>query len=929
MLYPHIETEISEKIINTQEYGMEKKNNKLFVIIAVCLVAVAVILSVFLLRGCGEENNESNTDVSVNTEISETVSNTDISTEISTDEVSAEESTPEESLPVDHTHEYADTWSSNETDHWHECECGDKSDIANHAFGEWETTKEATEDATGSKKHTCSVCGYEETATIPMLSHTHSYSKESSSNETDHWYECACGDKSGVTSHTYGDWTVTKEATEETEGSKYHTCSGCGYKETVKIPVLSHTHKYGDWKNNATSHWKECSCGDKSEMSAHGYGDWVTIKDATCTETGTKKHTCTNCSHSETTIIVVIAHSYGDWKNNATSHWKECSCGDKSQLSSHTYGAWTTTKEATCTETGTKKHTCTACSHSETTVIVVIAHVYGDWKYDGADHWKECECGAVSEKANHTYTSVVTPPTESEQGYTTHTCSKCSYSYVDSYTDPVVVSYSEGLQYRANNLHSTCIITGIGTCKDTDLKIPPVIDGYKVIEISSLAFSHCTSLTSITIPNSVTTIGDSAFYNCTSLTSVTIPDGVTSIGWNAFSDCTSLTSVIIPNSVTTIGSEAFSNCGDLTYNTYDNAYYLGNSSNPYVVLVKTKNTNIASCIIHPNTRIIYNYAFASCANLTNINIPERVTTIGKYAFYGCTDLVSVDMPDGVSSVAVAFYGCNNLTYNTYDNAYYLGNSSNPYVVLVESKNDNITRCTIHPDTKVIANSAFAYCANLTNIIIPDGVVTIGDAAFLNCTGVTGISIPNSVTTIGRGAFEYCTSLTDIDIPDGVTVIDEFAFSNCTRLTNVIVPNGVTIIGDCAFAGCTALADITIPDSVIKIGGNAFNYCISLARINIPDGIALIDGSAFCRCYKLTNVTIPDSVTFIHEYAFYECTGLTKVTIPSSVTTIYNNAFGGCANLTDVYYSGSESDWNKINIAPENTSLINAKIHFNS
>ena len=233
-----------------------EKNNKPLIIISVCLAIAVVVLSLVLfLREFGDDNNESSTDVSVNTEISETVSNTDIST----DEVSAEESTPEESLPVEHTHAYADTWSSNETDHWYECECGDKTDIANHTFGEWETTKEATEDATGSKNH---------------------------------------------------------------------SCSECGYKETVTIPVLSHTHNYSDWKNNATSHWKECECSDKSQLSSHTYGEWETTKEATCTITGTKKHTCTACGYSETATISVIAHSYGDWKNDDANHWKECKCGN-------------------------------------------------------------------------------------------------------------------------------------------------------------------------------------------------------------------------------------------------------------------------------------------------------------------------------------------------------------------------------------------------------------------------------------------------------------------------------------------------------------------------------------------------------------------------------------------------------------------------
>ena len=615
---------------------MEKKNNKLFVIIVVCLVAVAVILSVFLLRGCEEENNESNTDVSVNIEISETVSNTDISTEISTDEVSAEESTPEESLPVDHTHEYADTWSS---------------------------------------------------------------------NETDRWYECACGDKSGVTSHTYGDWTVTKESTEETEGSKYHTCSACGYKETVKIPVLSHTHKYGDWKNNATSHWTECECGDKSQLSSHTYGDWVTTKDATCTETGTKKHTCTACGYVETATIPVIAHTYGDWKSNATSHWKEC------------------------------------------------------------------KCGAVSEKASHTYTSVVTDPTEAEKGYTTHTCDKCGYSYKDSYTDPVITTYSEGLRYTVNDDGVTCTITGIGTCTDTDLKIPPEIDGYRVTIIGRKALDN-TKITSVTIPDSVTDIGECAFEGCTSLTSVTIPDSVTTIGGHAFCSCRKLKSV----------------------------YYQGDIE----------------------------------------------------------DWLSISLKD-------------------YD--------SNP-------------------------------CGNGANL-------------YFNNKLVTNVIIPDSVTTIGKYAFYRCRSFTSATIGNGVTTIGESAFNKCTSLTNVTIANSVTTIDYSAFSECTKLASITIPDSVTSIGAGAFVYCSSLTSVTIGNSVTMIGWSVFEGCTSLTSVIIPDSVTTIGRSAFQSCTSLTSITIPDSVTEIYENAFADCPKLTDVYYTGSESDWNNINIGSNNSYLTNATIHYNS
>ena len=601
---------------------MEKKNNKLIIIIAVCLaIAVVVFALVWFLGGSGEDSNESSTDVSVNTEISETVSETEMS-----DEVSEEVSEPEESIPEDHTHEYADTWASNETDHWYECSCGDKSDIANHAFG---------------------------------------------------------------------DWTITKAATETETGSKYHICSACSYKETVKIPVLSHT------------------------------------------------------------------HAFGDWKSNSTSHWKECECGEKSVFSSHTYGAWTTTKEASCTATGTKKHTCTACGYSETATIPKLNHTYGDWKYNETNHWKECKCGAVSEKVTHTYTNVVTDPTETEQGYTTHTCNKCGYSYKDSYTDPVVTSYSEGLEYEVNDDGVTCTITDIGTCKDTRLRIPPVIDGYIVTHIHYLAFSRCYSLTSVTIPDSVTSIGWNAFYECTSLTSITIPDSVTTIGENAFSNCTSITSVTIPGSVTSIG----------------------------------------------------NYAFSQCHSLINVTIGNGVTTIGDSAFSRCYSLTSVTVPDSVTRVKnAAFDFCTNLIFNTYDNGCYLGNDYNPYVVLVEAKNKNITRCTIHPDTKVISAGAFERCESLTAITIPDGVTYIDRSVFYYCTSLTAITIPDSVTTIGYRAFDECASLTSVTIGNSVTKIDEYAFYECTSLTSITIPDSVTSIGWNAFYNCTSLTSVTFKDT---------------------------------------------------------------------------------------------------------------------
>ena len=455
--------------------------------------------------------------------------------------------------------------------------------------------------------------------------------------------------------------------------------------------------------------------------------------------------------------------------------------------------------------------------------------------------------------------------------------------------------------------------------------------------IGEYAFAGCEGLTNITIPNNVTSIGNSAFRNCTGLTNITIPNNVTSIGGYTFYLCKGLTSVTIPSSVTSIGDLAFKQSGLTSINVPYGVTYIGEEA-----FAKCK--NMTSVTLPSTLKTISHLVFDECSSLTNITIPNSVTTLGNEVFEQ-TGLTSITIPSSVRSVGNGlFYQCTSLSSVTF---------AEPLGI------------------KTINTGTFAGCSALTSLTIPSGITAIGDGGIQDCRNLRTVTIPDTVVSIRHNTFYLDTSLTEVwcyaTNPPGLgnyafysigknptlyvpsESVTAYKNSNWANYFSTILPISTPVTYACqsidangqnynpalqeylyskriasnsgyttetealnlteiearGLEGKTNLTNLVnilsnFPN-LVKINNNAFRNCTNLRNVDIPRSVTYLGATAFEGCTSLENCYMDNSqIDKIHASTFVGCSALITVTLPSTLTYVGDWAFHNCGSLIGLY-----------------------------
>ena len=449
----------------------------------------------------------------------------------------------------------------------------------------------------------------------------------------------------------------------------------------------------------------------------------------------------------------------------------------------------------------------------------------------------------------------------------------------------------ENVSFAENSLLTSIELYAFG---GTNLQSVDIPEG--VTEIGVAGFATCPNLSNINLPSTLKTIGDGAFIECKNLSVVNFAENsqLQTICSQAFRGCNSLTNISLPASLKTIDTLAFAECEKLAV-----INFAKNSQLQTINYQAFSMTGITEIVFPASVEHIGTYAFAfTLLQKVSFEQGSKLYYLGDYPFLLCSELTELTLPSSltqiVGGVVLPYTFETNLSYNKYDNGYYLGNNENPYMILCSVIDRNISDIDIHYNCKFIAAYAFQDCVNLIELTIPSSVMQISYLAFRDCTNLKTVLFEDDsqMTSIdygifGNGYFYPIFQSVIPEIPEKVYIdqnlnIESIIFGDNSHLQS---------IAENAFEGLDTLLEIDFGNnSQLKtIVDNLFVDCVNLKNITIPEGVTSIGSSAFRDCSNLTEITLPSTLQTIGDWAFSNCSSLTSVTIESE--DIYRVATG--------------------------------------
>ena len=808
--------------------------------------------------------------------------------------------------------------------------------------------------------------------------------------EERHCYDCyAYETRTAYKTGHSGEWTVTKEATCSTNGEKQRVCDVCGTWEKNTI-YKSHL-DFGDWyvieqptcTENGIRERRCGACGqtERSTIIRTGHSmEWEVISEANCTQDGLRLGTCTECGQQENGVIKMLGH---DMKGGSCVEPSQCTRCGEFQYNDHVYGEpvliispdcerfgwnlstctvcgeeyWSSMnpndhtlgegiiiEEATCTEDGCERKFCDVCGKAFDCVIE--KHHRGDWTFVTEP---TCTTEGLRQKTctvcNEIFDSEVVPALNHDMLAATcfepSKCSRCSYTTGEplkhqiSYDNACVncgFAFSDYLSFSLTSDGDSYQVVGSTSPGrlPNKLLIPETYNGKPVTAIADNAFATFI-LQEVFLPSTIEYIGNNAFQNNFYLSAVYFGYGsqLKTIGDYAFNGC-NLTTISILSGVTTIGRYAFAECNNLKSVTFEDNSQLENIGESAFYDCD----RLFSVTFGENSQlsVIEDMAFSNCANLTEIVLPDGVTSVGASAFSNCRNLMSVVIPDTVTNMsAYAFRACTRLviycehpskplSWNSYWN-----DSSLP---VVWDCNNNQKASDGH--IYIFVGDVRYALSYETADVVKQSETLSGDIIIPREIVYDGITY--TVTFISSKAFDNCTNLTSVEIPDSVTTIGWNAFSSCPYLViyceHPSKPSDWN--SDWNDTGCPVVWDCNNN----RIADDGYIYTVEKGVLyKLKDGIATVARQAYALSgdVVISDKIVLDGITYtvtnIDNQAFYFCQYVTSIVIPEGVTTIGFEAFYGCDNLTTVYYGGTEEEWAMISVT--NTDLTEDKIFYYS